>query len=767
MANARKKHRLAVINHPGLPKKMSQQRKWFYRLVLLILSPLLFFGVVEGILWAIDFGYPGSFLLHHNENGQNRVVENSKFGWRFFGRDLARTPYPLNFPEEKPPRTVRIFVFGESAAYGDPQPDFGLPRLLEVLLHERYPDLHFEVINAAMVAINSHVILPIARDCAQEHGDIWVVYMGNNEVVGPFGGGTVFGPQAPPIALIRASLLLTSTRTGELLSDLLAHAKSGVRAPAEWRGLMMFVQNQVRQDDPRMARTYSHFEKNLSDILQTGTDSGAKVIVSTVGSNLKDCAPFGSQHPASFTVAQSNEWTRLYQMGIKADEEGKAVEATNYYAQAAKLDSHFADLQFRWARTALTLGDEKGAKEHFVLARDFDTLRFRADSRINEIIHDTATKHQDQGVFFVDAATKLANQSPFGISGQSLFYEHVHFTFDGNYALAKILADKIEESLPTVTKQLPSPHGAWLSAEECAARLGWNDWSKRQALESLQLNVPPFNFQLNHLETLQFIHREIDQLQTALTLPALRTAAADYQQLKLRAPNDWVFAKRLAEVLQEMGDLNGAANQWRAVEALAPQNIQAPLQLNLILLEQGKLEEAADEYSKAFKLDSNYTEGTYAKLLQKTGNKVLEKAGADAAIPFFRQAISLRPYFAEAHISLGSALSTTGNSNEALQEFRIALRYPPTTPQGLESLAAICYQEGWTNEATRNFEAALNLDPTDSTAHCYLGIIAFGKENYPAALKEFHETLRLAPGNAEARAYLDRISKVHTNIVNP
>ncbi len=46
--------------------------------------------------------------------------------------------------------------------------------------------------------------------------DIWVIYMGNNEVVGPFGAGTVFGRQVPPLPLIRASLALKTTRIGQL-----------------------------------------------------------------------------------------------------------------------------------------------------------------------------------------------------------------------------------------------------------------------------------------------------------------------------------------------------------------------------------------------------------------------------------------------------------------------------------------------------------------------------------------------------------------------
>ena len=60
-----------------------------------------------------------------------------------------------------------------------------------------------------MTAINSHVILPIARECARRDGDLWIIYMGNNEMVGPFGAGTVFGfARTGSMALVRAELAL-------------------------------------------------------------------------------------------------------------------------------------------------------------------------------------------------------------------------------------------------------------------------------------------------------------------------------------------------------------------------------------------------------------------------------------------------------------------------------------------------------------------------------------------------------------------------------
>src|SRR3954471_17195333 len=106
------------------------------------------------------------------------LTEKAQFVWRFFPKQIARTPQPVIFSARKEPGTTRIFVFGESAAMGDPAPAFGLPRMLQSMLETNFPGQRFEVINVAMTAINSHVVREIAKDCAPLEGDVWVIYMG-------------------------------------------------------------------------------------------------------------------------------------------------------------------------------------------------------------------------------------------------------------------------------------------------------------------------------------------------------------------------------------------------------------------------------------------------------------------------------------------------------------------------------------------------------------------------------------------------------------
>src|ERR1051326_8916889 len=95
----------------------------------------------------------------------------------------------------------------------------------------------------------SHVILPIARECTRPAGDIWLIYMGNNEMVGPFGAATVFGARAPPLWLVRAQLKLRSLRLGQLLLAATQKLRKSDTSAAGWHGMEMFIRNPLAPND--------------------------------------------------------------------------------------------------------------------------------------------------------------------------------------------------------------------------------------------------------------------------------------------------------------------------------------------------------------------------------------------------------------------------------------------------------------------------------------------------------------------------------------
>src|SRR5438067_7087518 len=97
------------------PEAMGRRRRFRLRVAALLAPLCLVLGTEAGLRLA-GWGYPTGFFLKKKENGKAVVRDNPRFGWRFFPPEAARTPQPLSFTAEKPPGSVRVFVFGESAA---------------------------------------------------------------------------------------------------------------------------------------------------------------------------------------------------------------------------------------------------------------------------------------------------------------------------------------------------------------------------------------------------------------------------------------------------------------------------------------------------------------------------------------------------------------------------------------------------------------------------------------------------------------------------
>ncbi len=732
---------------PAPARVRSGWKLWCFRLAALVLAPVLCLGLLELGLRLGGYGYPTGFLLPAQLEGKELLIQNNRFGWRFFGRHMARNPCALAIPRTKPPNTVRVFVFGESAAYGDPQPRFGLPRMLEALLSLRHPGVRFEVVNAAMTAINSHAILPIARDCARADGDIWVLYMGNNEVVGPFGAGTVFGPATPPLPVIRASLALRATRTGQWLDALGQRLRRSPAEANEWGGMLMFLGHQVPREDPRLDTVYHHFERNLADIIEAGRRSGVGIVVSTVAVNLKDCAPFASAHRRGLPNSDKARWDQFYQSGIQAQDAGQFQEATARFNSAAQLDDRVAELRFRQGACALALGQVPEAQRQFQAARDLDTLRFRCDGSLNELLRKAAADRERDRVLLADAEQAFANHCPDGLPGQDLFYEHVHLTFEGDYLLARTIAEQVEKLLPAASGASAGPDRPWPSRDDCARRLAWTDWDLQAAVADVfsRLSDPPFSGQLNHAAQMQRLGAELQRLAPALQPVGIELARKACAEAIAAAPDDpWVHAQ-LAALRQAGGDLPGAEAAARRVVDLLPSSGEGWSQLGMILVQQQHYEAAVAALRRAFELDSQDVWS-----LQNLAQSLVKLGRRDEAMREFRHAATIKPRFGPAWLGLGQLLEEQGRKAEAEDCYRRALANRIHRAPELATLARFCQSRGWFDAAATNFADALKLSPADPMLRLEAGqsLAAAGRHNEAAA--QYAEAVRLAPGMAQA-----------------
>lgn len=693
----------------ALAARPTDRKGFWFRLAAFLGVPVLLLAATEGGLRLAGFGHPAGFFLLRHLNGQLVWTDNQAFGERFFPPGLVRYPRPVTLPAAKPAHTLRVFVLGESAAQGDPAPRFGLARMLEVLLRERFPQRRIEVVDAAMVAINSHAILPIARACAKCQGDLWVIYMGNNEMIGPFGALSVFGPQTPPLPVIHANLALKATRLGQLLDLGLRRLRLGSQPPAEWGGMSMWAGQSIRLDQKRTARVYHHFQANLAAILAAGRQAGVKVILCTVPTNLRDCAPFSALHRADLSAPKLAECEAAYRQGVAAQSQGNWAEADSCYQRAAAIDDHFADLTFRRAECCLALGQLAQAQQYFQAARDQDALQFRADGRINQIIRQSAAAGANPDVQLLDAEALFAANSPQGLVGENYFYEHVHLKPEGNYLLARAVAERAAAALGLLrpTNDLPQQVGesggfpanalpptalssgaalSWISESECLAQLGFTDWNRYSILKEVLERVEsfPYTRQVNHAQQAQALRQELEQYRAASKPAQVRRAAQQAAQALARRPEDADLRWNLAELLNQSGDLAQAEEQWRAVIRLQPQAIWACYNLALLLESCQRHAEARALYRQCLRINPRFFEA-----LHSLGLALSRQGEFREAARFLRLAVREKPGSAKTRLALGQALVQARQPAAAARQFREVLRLEPGNPQARQGLESI------------------------------------------------------------------------------
>jgi len=683
-----------------------------------MLLPLVFVLGLELALRIVGFGYPSSFLVETEVQGKRALVQNDRFGWRFFGQKYARCPETFAITPQASGNTVRIFVLGESAAAGDPQPDFGLPIMLDAMLSLRYPATNFEVVNVAMTAINSHVIREIARDCRHADGDIWVLYMGNNEVVGPFGGGTVFGPQVPPLPAIRTSLALKSMRTGQLITEMLSRAHSP-DTEEEWGGMKMFLDEQVQADDPRMKRVYEHFQRNLEDIIDYGLQSGAGLVVCNVAVNLKDCAPFASQAISDRGEQEVAVWERCVHRGRELQEQGQWAAALAAYEEAESLDDRVAELSFRKGQCALALGRTEQALYEFSRARDLDTLRFRFDSRLQKTVSSALLRKKGSHVRFADAEAAFIDASPDHIPGREFFFEHVHLTWEGNWLLAKTIAEEVRQLLPEQVKNSPDALTVWPSAEQCARRLAWCDRTRLEGLDMVRKRIQdaPFTSQLSHPQQLAYVQNLIARIEQEQDAEDANKEQALVELAVESEPGNSYLLCRLAKLRFQAGDTQGAVGIARRVTELYPHAPIAWDQLADFYVRSGQLDKAFECYQRGIRLDP-----ANVWIRHHLAQAYMQAENPDAALEQWGRAVRLKSMFGVAYLGMGQALEAQGQTEAANTCYKKALQGQFYESEGLARLGRICSRKGWYQAALKSLQYAVTLSPSDAAIRYDLAV---------------------------------------------
>lgn len=648
---------------------------WPVKLALMIGAPLIFFLTLEMGLRLAGFGRSPDFFIPDEKPGYYRT--NPRFTEMFFPASFGLKPVNFRLPKEKPEGTVRVFLLGESAAMGVPEPAYGIAPQLAAQLRAVQPGARVEVYNLAMTAINSHAILPVLRQALDFDPDLLVIYMGNNEVVGPYGSSAVVTSGPLPRPLIRAGRWARGTRTGQWVQQTIAKLGGGRRAYRDWRGMEMFAGKAVAATDPGLARVRANFAGNLDDMLAAARAAGVKVVLSTVAVNLRDCSPFVALSDPALPPEKSAAWRAAWEEGRSAVWSGEHARAREALARAVALDPGQADAQFLLAATHDALGEIGAARQGYLAALEADALRFRSDAAVNAIIR-TAAQTQGNQVRLVDAARELGSDpdSTALPPGAELFFEHVHFTWEGNYALARLLAAAAADAL-FGPASAPRP---WLDPAACADAVGFTDIGGQAMMQNIDrlTNRPPFTGQLRYAEDRTRLARQLaagqQRLAAAGAAPALM---AQVTASLARDPENPFLLFQAALNAMQSGDFAAGLRLVERLAAVQPFSAEQAV-LHAVLLQTQRQPEAAE------------------RILQR--------------------AIAAEPYYFQSHALLAKLWTETGRIAQA-EEFLAGLvgRMPDSRLLRITYVQVLARRGDWA-AVEEQWRAVLALVPDDESA---------------------------------------------------
>jgi tetratricopeptide (TPR) repeat protein len=472
----------------------------------------------------------------------------------------------------------------------------------------------------------------------------------------------------------------------------------------------MFLGRRVGRDDKALARVYRHFQANLEDILRGACGRQVPVVLCTVGSNLRDCPPFASQHGRTLSEEDKKEFGTSFALGKQAEDDRDFERALRGYRAALSIDNGFAEVHFRMGQCYWQEARYEEAKDCYIQALDRDTLRFRADPQINKIIGDAARKYQGRGVYFVDVTEVFSENSPHGVAGRELFYEHVHMTPNGNYLLAQAVFSEMRRILPASVQGENANPGKLVSQAECERSLAYTKWEEYRIHETVLngfIKRPPFTNQAYQSERLAYFNDQIGSLQRELTADAKREIAAQYRQAIAENPSDWWLYWKYAEFLSEMDpDPSAALQYYRQVERMIPHYAQVHERLGVCHGKLGQLDQAIESCEKSVVLDPFRS---YARF--HLGYAYQLKGDTDKAGEQYRIAVRLEPENGPAWNDLGGILYSKGDVAEAIATYRKALEHVHDFSDLNYNLAVLLHQQGNRPEAIQELEAGLKIDP--------------------------------------------------------
>ena len=225
-------------------------------------------------------------------------------------------------------------------------------------------------------------------------------------------------------------------------------------------------------------------------------------------------------------------------------------------------------------------------------------------------------------------------------------------------------------------------------------------------------------------------------------------------------------ALSLAKQKSKDGQIEEAKNIYEDILQKFSKNKIALSELQL--LTGGATVEPQDPLSEQLQSIINlYTQGQLQQALSHT-SEMLERfpnsvvlyniAGAsnagllqfDAAIDSYKQALKIKPDYANAYYNMGIALKGKGDLEAAIDSYKQALKIKPDHADAYNNMGNALKGKGDLEAAIDSYKQALKIKPNYADAYNNMGIAMKDKGDLQEAIDSYKQALKIKPDYAEA-----------------
>jgi protein O-mannosyl-transferase len=201
-----------------------------------------------------------------------------------------------------------------------------------------------------------------------------------------------------------------------------------------------------------------------------------------------------------------------------------------------------------------------------------------------------------------------------------------------------------------------------------------------------------------------------------------RDAGTLWQTTLARNPDCWMAHNNLGLLLMSQGRGEEAIGHYQQAIRLNPDYSDARNSLGIALANGGRLEEAAESFRQVIRIDP----GDF-KAMNNLGIALAAQGRFDEAIENYYKAIQCNPNYYEAQNNLGATLAAKSRFEEAIPHYRRAIQINPNYAKALNNLGVALANIGRAEEAAENFRRAIRINPDYTEARDNLARVPGGK----------------------------------------